>query len=37
MNNRDWRDKYGKGRGGDFLVFSNIKRFDTNDSFEFLK
>ena len=30
---RDWREDYGKGRGGDFLVFSDIKVFDTNDSF----
>ena len=30
---RDWRKK--NNRGGDFLVFSNIKVFDTNDSFEF--
>jgi len=32
---REWRKRYGKGRGGDFLVFSDIKVFDTNDSFEF--
>ena len=32
---REWRRKYGKGRGGDFLVFSDIKVFDTDDSFEF--
>jgi hypothetical protein len=32
---REWRAKHGKGRGGDFMVFSNIKRFDTDDSFEF--
>jgi hypothetical protein len=34
---REWRRKYGKGHGGDFLVFSDIKVFDTNDSFEFSK
>ena len=34
---RTWREKYGRGYGGDFLVFSNIKRFNTNDSFEFSK
>ena len=32
---REWRTKYGKGFGGDFLVFSDIKVFDTNDTFEF--
>jgi len=32
---REWRKKYGKGRGGDFSIFSDIKVFDTNDSFEF--
>jgi len=30
---RKWREK--TGRGGDFLVFSDIKVFDTNDSFVF--
>jgi hypothetical protein len=34
---RDWREKHGRGRGGDFMVFSDIRRFDTNDSFEFPK
>jgi hypothetical protein len=34
---RDWREKYGKGYGGDFLVFTGIKVFDSNDSFEFPK
>jgi hypothetical protein len=33
----EWRQKYGKGRGGDFLIFSDIKRFDTSDNFEFSK
>ena len=32
---REWRKKHSKGYGGDFLVFSDIKVFDTNDSFEF--
>jgi len=32
---REWRKRYGKGHGGDFLVFSNIKVFDVSDSFEF--
>jgi hypothetical protein len=32
---REWRKKYGKGFGGDFMVFSDIKVFDTNDSFQF--
>jgi hypothetical protein len=32
---REWRKKYGNGRGGDFMVFSNIERFDVNDSFVF--
>jgi len=38
VNNKDfreWRRKYGRGQGGDFLVFSDIKVFDTDDSFEF--
>jgi len=32
---REWRTKHGRGHGGDFLVFSNIMVFDTDDSFEF--
>lgn len=38
VNNADfrkWRKLYGHGRGGDFLVFSDIDRFNTNDSFVF--
>ena len=31
----EWRDKHGKGRGGDFLVFSDIHWRDVNDVFEF--
>ena len=32
---RDWRDQYGNGKGGDFLVFSDIKVISVSDSFEF--
>jgi hypothetical protein len=32
---REWRTKHGRGYGGDFMVFSDIKVFDTYDSFEF--
>jgi len=34
---RDWRNQYGNGRGGDFLVFSDIKTFNTNtnNTFDF--
>jgi hypothetical protein len=32
---REWRDKYGNGKGGDYLVFSDIKVIDVSDSFEF--
>ena len=32
---REWRDKYGNGKGGDFLVFSDIKVISVSDSFEF--
>jgi hypothetical protein len=34
---RDWRDKYGNGYGGDFLVFSDIKVLTVYESFEFIK
>jgi len=32
---REWRERYGRGYGGDFMVFSDIMVFNTNDSFEF--
>jgi hypothetical protein len=32
---RDWRDQYGNGKGGDYLVFSDIKVINVNDTFEF--
>jgi hypothetical protein len=32
---RKWRKKYGNGKGGDFLVFSDIKIINVSDSFEF--
>jgi hypothetical protein len=32
---RDWRTKYGKGFGGAFLVFSDIRVLNTNDEFSF--
>jgi hypothetical protein len=32
-----WRDKHGKGRGGDFLVFSDIHWREVNDVFEFVR
>jgi hypothetical protein len=32
---REWRNKYGRGMGGDYLVFSDIKVIKTNDRFEF--
>jgi hypothetical protein len=34
---RDWRDQYGKGKGGDFLVFSDIKVFTVFNTFIFIK
>jgi hypothetical protein len=33
----EWRDKHGKGRGGDFLVFSDIHWREVNDVFEFVR
>jgi hypothetical protein len=33
---RKWRKKYGNGKGGDFLVFSDIKILNVHDSFDFL-
>ncbi|MDR1349702.1 MAG: DUF6402 family protein [Zoogloeaceae bacterium] len=38
VNNKDfreWREEYGNGKGGDFMVFSNIKVITVNDTFEF--
>jgi hypothetical protein len=38
VNNEDfrkWRDNYGNGKGGDFLVFSDIKVINVNDTFTF--
>jgi hypothetical protein len=32
---REWRKKDGRGFGGDFMVFSEIKVLSTNDSFSF--
>ena len=32
---REWREKYGNGKGGDYLVFSEIRVITVNDSFEF--
>jgi hypothetical protein len=32
---REWRSQYGDGMGGDFLVFSDIKVIDVDDTFEF--
>jgi hypothetical protein len=32
---RAWRDYHGNGRGGDYLVFSDIVVLNTQDSFEF--
>ncbi|MDR1661163.1 MAG: DUF6402 family protein [Azoarcus sp.] len=32
---REWRDKYGNGKGGDYLVFSDIKVINVNDTFTF--
>lgn len=34
---REWRDQYGNGKGGDFLVFSDIKVLTLYDTFEFSK
>lgn len=34
---REWRDKHGKGRGGDYLVFSDIYWREVNDTFEFVR
>jgi hypothetical protein len=34
---RNWRDKHGKGRGGDYLVFSDIHWREVNDTFEFVR
>lgn len=33
---RDWRSKHGKGRGGDYLVFSDILATNVSDYFEFV-
>jgi hypothetical protein len=32
---REWREQHGNSKGGDFLVFSDIKVIHVNDSFEF--
>lgn len=34
---REWRDKYGKGHGGDYLVFSDIHWREVSDVFEFVR
>lgn len=34
---RTWRNKHGRGRGGDYLVFSDIHWREVNDTFEFVR
>jgi hypothetical protein len=34
---REWRDQYGNGKGGDYLVFSDIRVINVNDTFTFTR
>jgi hypothetical protein len=34
---REWRDQHGNGMGGDFLVFSDIRVINVNDTFTFTR